>query len=63
MRELSRRKDAQTGEHNGYIMLWNEQPSGVAFKLPDEFKARYSLRAGSAGLAIRPAPGFILIIK
>ena len=60
---LARSKDAETGKRNGYLLSWDEPPSGVTFSPDAATRARFRVVPDESGLRMSFKAGFCIIIK
>ena len=60
---LARSKDAETGKRNGYLLSWDEPPSGVTFSSDAATGARFRVVPDESGLRMSFKAGFCIIIK
>ena len=61
--DLARSKDAETGKRNGYLLSWDEPPSGVTFSSDAATRARFRVVPDESGLRMSFKAGFSIIIK
>ena len=59
---LARSKDAETGKRNGYLLFWDEPPSGVTFSSDAATGARFRVVPDESGLRMSFKAGFSIII-
>ena len=60
---LARSRDAETGKRNGYLLSWDEPPSGVTFSPDAATDARFRVVPDENGLRVSFKGGFCIIIK
>jgi len=69
IKSLAKQKDPETGAYSGYIVKWTDTTAAdrpdatVKFKLDPASKGVFKLEAKADGLVLRPAGGFMLIIR
>ena len=63
IKDLARSKDATTGKPNGYLLSWDEPPSGVTFSPDAATDARFRVVPDENGLRVSFKGGFCIIIK
>ena len=69
IKSLAKQKDPETGAYSGYIVKWTDTTAAdrpdatVKFKLDPASKGTFKLEAKADGLVLRPAGGFMLIIR
>ena len=59
---LARSKDAETGKRNGYLLSWDEPPSGVTFSSDAATDARFRVVPDENGLRVSFKAGLAIII-
>ena len=62
-RRIAISRDAETGERNGYVALWNAKPSDVEFVLGGPGADRYQLESTDEGLLLAKKPGTTVILR